>query len=265
MEILTNETNATEAKTKPSTALCMFISMCKDHHIGKHGEVGKFEVGLTEFTKKCSERWKTMTEKEKRRFNLMADADKKACKEARRKMKDPNAPIKPMSSFFWFCEAQRPKIKASNKEMDLKGLAKELGKRWAEVDPEVKAKCEAAAKKDKERYEEEFCKYQTTLKNTKKEGIQTENIENESIIYENKGNSFSNLEAKIFNTSDDDNLDNEDLINSNELKSAEETEDASNTKENVLAQKESNVECEWSNVNLAKKCRRSYQHHNSKE
>ena len=40
----------------------------------------KSQVGLTEFTKKCSERWKTMTEKEKRRFNQMADADKKVFK-----------------------------------------------------------------------------------------------------------------------------------------------------------------------------------------
>lgn len=56
------------------TAYAFFVQICRDEHKRKHPDE---QVSLTEFTKKCSERWKTMTEKEKRRFNQMADADKK--------------------------------------------------------------------------------------------------------------------------------------------------------------------------------------------
>ena len=93
------------------TAYAFFVQICRDEHKRKHPDeqvctrtfvqkyIGRivticlltkigvckknsihcfdFQVSLTEFTKKCSERWKTMTEKEKRRFNQMADADKK--------------------------------------------------------------------------------------------------------------------------------------------------------------------------------------------
>merc|ERR1712150_224705 len=101
---------------KPRKPLECFIQICKTRHIEKHGKVGIHEVSLNEFTKKCSERWKTMTEKEKRRFNQMADADKKLFKEELKKRRDHNAPKKPMTSFFWFCEIARPKIQQLRKD-----------------------------------------------------------------------------------------------------------------------------------------------------
>merc|ERR1719367_1911078 len=74
-----NKVEEIRATKKPKKPLECFIEACKNRHIEKHGKVGEEEVSLTEFTKKCSERWRTMTEKEKRRFNQMADADKKEC------------------------------------------------------------------------------------------------------------------------------------------------------------------------------------------
>jgi len=41
-----------------------------------------------------------MTEKEKRRFNQMADADKKLCKEEKKKMRDNNAPRRPIDRMY---------------------------------------------------------------------------------------------------------------------------------------------------------------------
>lgn len=57
------------------------------------------------------------------------------------------------SAFFWFSNDERGKVKAQNPEYGVGDIAKELGRRWADADPEVKGKYEQLADKDKARYE----------------------------------------------------------------------------------------------------------------
>ena len=68
-------------------------------------------VNFSEFSKKCSERWKTMSAKEKGKFKDMAKADEARYEremktyipptgETKKKFKDPNAPKRPPSAFF---------------------------------------------------------------------------------------------------------------------------------------------------------------------
>lgn len=57
------------------------------------------------------------------------------------------------SAFFWFCNDERPKVKAINPEYGVGDIAKELGRRWSDADPELKSKYEAMAEKDKARYD----------------------------------------------------------------------------------------------------------------
>lgn len=57
------------------------------------------------------------------------------------------------SAFFWFCNDERTKVKALNPEYGVGDIAKELGKKWSDVDPSVKSKYEAMAENDKKRYE----------------------------------------------------------------------------------------------------------------
>jgi len=57
------------------------------------------------------------------------------------------------SAFFWFCNDERSKVKALNPEFGVGDIAKELGRRWSDVDPELKSKYEAMAEKDKARYD----------------------------------------------------------------------------------------------------------------
>lgn len=45
------------------------------------------------------------------------------------------------------------KVKALNPEYGVGDIAKELGRKWSDADPEVKSKYEAMAEKDKARYE----------------------------------------------------------------------------------------------------------------
>lgn len=44
-------------------------------------------------------------------------------------------------------------MKQANPEYGVGDIAKELGRKWSDVDPEVKSRYEAMAEKDKSRYE----------------------------------------------------------------------------------------------------------------
>jgi len=117
-----------------------------------------------------------MSEKEKKRFQDMAERDKKRYElemqdyvppkgekggrgKKRRHTKDPNAPKRSLSAFFWFCNDERPKIKGLNPEYGVGEIAKELGKLWGEVTPDTKKRYEAMAERDKARYEKEMTAY----------------------------------------------------------------------------------------------------------
>lgn len=158
------------------TAYAFFVQICRDEHKRKHPDE---QVSLNEFTKKCSERWKTMTEKEKRRFNQMADADKKLFKEELKRTRDHNAPKKPMSAFFWFCEVARPKIQEIRKDqgkekLGLTELSKELGKQWTRQTEETKAAFQILVDKDKDRYRKELREYQESQRNKKQKIVKIE-------------------------------------------------------------------------------------------
>lgn len=152
------------------SAYAFFVQTCREEHKKKHPNES---VVFAEFSKKCSERWKTMSDKEKHRFHQLADKDKKRYdgemanykvtgpKQGRKKKrtKDPDAPKRPLSAFFWFCNDERPKVKATMPDSTVGDVAKELGRRWNECTEDQKSKFEALAAKDKARYEKELKAY----------------------------------------------------------------------------------------------------------
>jgi len=151
------------------SAYTFFVQTCREEHRKKHPNEN---VNFTEFSKKCAERWKQMTDKEKKRFADMADKDKQrydremssyvpAAGEGGRKKrkKDPNAPKRPLSAFFLYCADERAAIKAVHPTHSVGEVAKELGEKWNKVTPDVKAKYEAKAQLDKGRYEKAMAEY----------------------------------------------------------------------------------------------------------
>ncbi|KAL3224433.1 hypothetical protein MRX96_026553 [Rhipicephalus microplus] len=129
------------------SAYAFFVQTCREEHKKKHPNEN---VVFAEFSKKCAERWKTMSDGEKKR----GDKSKK-----RKRAKDPNAPKRPLSAFFWFCNDERPNVRQENPDSSVGEVAKELGRRWNEVGDDVKAKYEGLAAKDKARYEKELKAY----------------------------------------------------------------------------------------------------------
>jgi len=138
-----------------------------------------------------------MNDKEKKRFHEMADKDKKRFDNEmkdyvpakgekrgrkRKSTKDPNAPKRALSAFFWFSNDERGKVKGANPDYGVGDVAKELGKRWGETESDVKRKYEAMAEKDKARYEREMTAYKKKAKGgspAKKESEDEEEEEEE--------------------------------------------------------------------------------------
>ena len=72
-----------------------------------------------------------------------------------KKKKDPNAPKRSLSAFFWFCADERPKVRAQKPDASVGDIAKELGIKWKHASNDLKKKYEALAVKDKARYDRE--------------------------------------------------------------------------------------------------------------
>jgi high mobility group protein B1 len=159
------------------TAYAFFVQTCREEHKKKHPDEN---VVFSEFSKKCAERWKTMSDKEKKRFQEMAERDKIRFDDEmrhyepadkgtgrgkkRKQQKDPNAPKRSLSAFFWFCNDERANVKAAHPEYTVGDIAKDLGRQWGEVSEATKSKYEQMAEKDKARYERDMAAYKKKLK-----------------------------------------------------------------------------------------------------
>ncbi|XP_040282097.1 high mobility group protein B1 [Bufo bufo] len=146
-----------------------FVQTCREEHKKKHPDAS---VNFAEFSKKCSERWKTMNAKEKGKFEDMAKVDKVRYEsemksyippkgETKKKFKDPNAPKRPPSAFFLFCSEFRPKIKGEHPGLTIGDVAKKLGEMWNNTSSEDKVPYEKKASKLKEKYKKDMTSYRT--------------------------------------------------------------------------------------------------------
>ena len=69
-------------------------------------------------------------------------------------MKDPNAPKKPLSAYFLFSQEERLKVKEAYPDYSITEVAKELGRRWASIDPAVKQSYEQRYQESRRQYEQ---------------------------------------------------------------------------------------------------------------
>lgn len=79
-------------------------------------------------------------------------------------MKDPNAPKKPLSAYFLFSQEERVKVKAEYADYSITEVAKELGRRWAQIDPALKADYERRYQESRRQYEQAMAAYKPQKK-----------------------------------------------------------------------------------------------------
>lgn len=70
-------------------------------------------------------------------------------------IKDPNAPKRAKSSYMFFTDYMRTKIRAKYPNDSMGEVSKKLGKMWNSLTPKEKSKFEKMASKDKVRYQNE--------------------------------------------------------------------------------------------------------------
>ncbi|KAL5104479.1 High mobility group-T protein [Taenia crassiceps] len=156
-------------KSKPKRALspyAVFVQSMRDEHKKKNPSAS---IDFSAFSKECSAKWKALSAKEKKKYEDIAAKDKERYQKAmknytppssddkKKKKKDPNAPKKPMSAFFLFCQDERPKVREAHPDWSVGQCAKELASRWEQC--KNRSKYETQASQEKAKYQKAMEKY----------------------------------------------------------------------------------------------------------
>merc|ERR1712227_715472 len=115
------------------------------------GSGSEDEEKRLEKEKKKEKKRKGREEKPKKERKRKAEGDEKKP----RKKKEKTGPKRATSAYFYFLAEEREKIKAENPDIKITEISKIAGQMWKECDADRKAKYDALAKTDKERYERE--------------------------------------------------------------------------------------------------------------
>lgn len=140
---------------------------------------------IGEVKKLAEERWRGMTDGEKKPYKDLADSAKQprygkgqanvpagavaaagSRKRKRKAKKDPNAPKRATTAFFFFAQVERSKVRDAHPEWKVTEISKELGKMWSAMEPEAKLRYEQSAVKDRQRYQEEMARYAARMQNS---------------------------------------------------------------------------------------------------
>ncbi|KAL7567414.1 hypothetical protein ACA910_021377 [Epithemia clementina (nom. ined.)] len=134
------------------------------------------DAGFGDLTKLVSEKFKSLSPEERKKWDDRAEQDKQRYKtemaayqppddgsgddddepQKKKNKKDPNAPKRGKSSYFYFADAMRDKVKEDNPDASFSELGKLLGAEWKKLSSQEKAKYEKLADTDKQRYKKEM-------------------------------------------------------------------------------------------------------------
>jgi len=119
-----------------------------------------------------------------------------------KKKKDPNAPKPPLSAYFLFSAEERNKIKEDMPDISMCEVAKELGQRWADLDPTIKQKFQVLAQEGREKYDVDMAVYRQEVSqhslehtNASVENKQAELQQSYPVAVENKHMKFQPSEG----------------------------------------------------------------------
>ena len=123
------------------------------------------DFSITEVAKELGRRWATLEPTLKAAYeSRYQDARKVYDSEMnhfkpQKKKKDPNAPKQPLSAYFIFSTEERLRVKEENPGHSICDVAKELGRRWAEMDPAMKQRYQARAEEERQKYDVDMASY----------------------------------------------------------------------------------------------------------
>jgi hypothetical protein len=202
-----------QAPKKPLNAYMIF---CKSERESVKSELP--DLSSKEIMKELAQRWKTISDKKKRKFKKKEEALKEEYKMAMesyqrpsdeelaklkvnqpkeksaagkkrkpRAKKDPNAPKKPRSAYVFFCQGMRDEIKRDlGEDATAEEVREELACTWREhkEDEYMSHRWNKLAKKDKKRYEKEMAAYKLSKEAESAEPAEPAEPESEDVSVE---------------------------------------------------------------------------------
>ena len=120
---------------------------------------------ITEVARELGRRWAQIDPAIKQSYELRYQESLRQYEQAlqaykpQKKIKGPNAPKKPLSAYFLFSQEERLKVKAKHPYYSICEIAKELGRRWANMNPEVKQHYQRKAEEGQLKYDQEMAVY----------------------------------------------------------------------------------------------------------
>ena len=122
------------------------------------------DYSITEVAKELGKRWATLNpdiksvyEQRYQDARRIYETEMNTYKP--KKKKDPNAPKQPLSAYFIFSTEERLKVKEENPGYTICEVAKELGRRWAEMDPGIKQRYQQRAEEERQKYDNDMANY----------------------------------------------------------------------------------------------------------
>jgi high mobility group protein B2 len=123
------------------------------------------DYSITEVAKELGRRWAVIDATLKQSYEQRYQESRRLYEQAmqaykpQKKKKDPNAPKQPLSAYFIFSAEERLKVKGEHQSYSICEVAKELGRRWADMAPEVKQRYQQMAEEGRQKYDQEMAAY----------------------------------------------------------------------------------------------------------
>jgi len=147
----------------PKKPLSAYFLFSQDERLKVKAEFPEFSI--TEVAKELGRRWASIDPTVKSQYEQRYQESRKQYEQAmtaykpQKKKKDPNAPKQPLSAYFIFSSEERQKVKALHPSYSICEVAKELGRRWADMAPEVKQRFQQMAEEGRQKYDQEMAAY----------------------------------------------------------------------------------------------------------
>ena len=147
----------------PKKPLSAYFLYSQEERLKVKGENPDYSI--TEVAKELGRRWATLDPALKHSYEQRYQDSRKQYDtemnvyKPQKKKKDPNAPKQPLSAYFIFSQEERLKVKGQNPSFSICEVAKELGRRWAEMSPEVKQRYQQMAEEGRQKYDQDMASY----------------------------------------------------------------------------------------------------------
>ncbi|CAK4151785.1 unnamed protein product [Aphanomyces euteiches] len=158
----------------PKRALTPFMFFSKECRETLKTEMP--HLAFLDISSEIGRRWAQVSDQDKKKYEQMAQKDKDRYQDEKdnytpdpeyenaktkgvRTKKDPNAPKRPLSAYFFFCQEHRAAIREKNPSKSITEIAPLLAEQWRSLPEKKRAKYNKMASDAKANYQVEVAKY----------------------------------------------------------------------------------------------------------